>query len=297
MGTLESSIAMSGIIPLLVLAFIVISVFVGVKVVSQSKVYVIERFGKYTRTLSAGLNIIVPFLDRVAHKVDILEPQLPEKENSVITRDNVEILLKTAVFYRVTDASRAVYRISNIDQAIETAVIGVIRSVCGAMEFDDIQAKRDKINSTIEESLTKSCLDWGIEITRTEVLDVDVDSNTKTAMQQQLNAERERRAAVRLAEGEKEAKQLQADAELYTAQKLAEAKRTLADADAYSTTVVAEAIKEGGQPAIDFEIIKRQVEAMQEISKSPNSKLLIMPTDVTKVFGSIQSIAEALGRK
>ena len=142
-----------------------------------------------------------------------------------------------------------------------------------------------------------SCADWGIEVTRTEVLDVDVDANTKTAMQQQLNAERERRAVVRGAEGEKEAKQLQADAELYTAQKLAEAKRTLADADAYSTTVVAEAIKKGGQPAIDFEIVKKQVEAIEKLSQSPNSKLLILPTDVTKVLGSLQSIVEVLARK
>jgi regulator of protease activity HflC (stomatin/prohibitin superfamily) len=189
METLELNLGMSSIISLLILALVIIAVFLGIKIVSQSQVYVVERFGKYTKTLSAGLNFIVPFLDRIAHKIDILERQLPEKENSVITKDNVEILLKTAVFYRVVDASRAVYRISNIDQAIETAVIGVIRAVCGAMEFDDVQAKRDTINAKIEETLSESCKDWGIEVTRTEVLDVDVDANTKTAMQQQLNAD------------------------------------------------------------------------------------------------------------
>ena len=146
---MELNLGMSSIITLLILALVIIAVFLGVKIVSQSQVYVVERFGKYTKTLSAGLNFIVPFLDRIAHKIDILERQLPEKENSVITKDNVEILLKTAVFYRVVDASRAVYRISNIDQAIETAVIGVIRAVCGAMEFDDVQAKRDAINAKI----------------------------------------------------------------------------------------------------------------------------------------------------
>lgn len=287
----------SSIVSILILALAIILVFSGVKIVDQSRVYVIERFGKYTKTLPAGLNFIIPFLDRVAHRVDILERQLPEKENSVITKDNVDISLTTAVFYRVIDASRAVYRINNIDKAIETAVIGVIRAVCGTMEFDDVQGKRDVINLKIEETLSKSCVDWGIEVTRTEVLDVEVDAITKTAMQQQLNAERERRAAVRRAEGEKEARQLEADAELYTAQKLAEAKRMLADADAYSTTVVAGAIKDGGQPAIDFEIVKRQVEAIEKLSQSKNSKLLILPTDITKVLGSLQSIAEALGRK
>jgi regulator of protease activity HflC (stomatin/prohibitin superfamily) len=297
METFMFNLGMSSIISLLIFTLVLIIVYLGVKIVSQSEVFVVERFGKYTKTLSAGLNLIVPYLDKVAHKVDILERQLPEKENSVITKDNVEILLKTAVFYRIIDASRAVYRISNIDQAIETAVIGVIRAVCGAMEFDDVQAKRDVINQKIEETLSVSCADWGIQVTRTEVLDVDVDANTKTAMQQQLNAERERRAVVRGAEGEKEAKQLQADAELYTAQKLAEAKRTLADADAYSTTVVAEAIKKGGQPAIDFEIVKKQVEAIEKLSQSPNSKLLILPTDVTKVLGSLQSIVEVMARK
>lgn len=266
----------------------------GVKIVPQSHEYVIEQFGKYTLTLKAGLNFIVPILNRVAAKVSILERQLEPQEISVITKDNVEIHLTTAVFFRVVDAAKSVYRINDIDLAVKTTVTSIVRSTGGQMEFDEVQAKRDFINERIKDSLSEACAVWGIEITRTEVLDVSVDAATRTAMQQQLNAERERRAAVTKAEGDRQAQQLHADAELYTAQKKAEARRVLADAEAYATTQVGKAIQSNGQAAIDFEIMKQQIASVAEIARSQNSKLIVIPTDITKTLGSLAALLEGL---
>lgn len=266
----------------------------GVKIVPQSHEYVVEQFGKYTLTLRAGLNFIVPILNRVAAKVSILERQLEPQEISVITKDNVEIHLTTAVFFRVVDAAKSVYRINDIDLAVKTTVTSIVRSTGGQMEFDEVQAKRDFINEKIKESLSEACAVWGIEITRTEVLDVSVDAATRTAMQQQLNAERERRAAVTKAEGDRQAQQLHADAQLYTSQKQAEGRRVLADAEAYATTAVGNAIHANGQPAIDFEIMKQQIASLSEIARSQNTKLLVIPTDITKTLGSLAVLLDGL---
>ena len=168
---------------ILLLALIAI---LGIKIVPQSQEYVVEQFGKYVKTLKAGLNFIVPILNRVASRVSILERQLEPQQISVITKDNVEINLTTAVFFRIVDAAKSVYRITNIDQAVKTTVTSIVRSTGGQMEFDEVQAKRDFINEKIKESLSEACAVWGIEITRTEVLDVSVDSATRSAMQQQL---------------------------------------------------------------------------------------------------------------
>lgn len=269
----------------------------GIKIVPQSQEWVVEQFGKYVGTLKAGLNFIVPIINTVTHKISILERQLDPQPISVITKDNVEIVLTTTVFFRVIDAAKSVYRIQDIDQAVKTTVTSIVRSTCGQLEFDDVQAKREYINDKIRETLSEACIIWGIEITRTEILDVSVDQATRVAMQQQLNAERERRAAVTKAEGDRQAQQLKADAELYTAQKQAEARKTLAEADAYSTRIVGQAITENGQPAIDFEIMKQQIQGVAELAKSNNTKLLVLPTDVTRSLGSIAALIDGLKTK
>ena len=269
----------------------------GIKIVPQSHEYVVEQFGKYAKSLKAGLNFIVPLLNRVAHKVSIIERQLDPQEISVITKDNVEVRLTTAVFFRIVDAAKSVYRIADINQAVRTTVTSIVRATGGQMEFDEVQSRREFINERIQNSLSEACAVWGIEITRTEVLDVSVDQSTRTAMQQQLNAERERRAAVTKAEGERQAQQLKADGQLYTAQREAEGRRVLADAEAYATTTVGEAIQHNGQSAIDFEIMKKQIESVAELAKSPNSKLIILPTDVTKSLGAIGAMLEVVRNK
>ncbi|MDP6977069.1 MAG: SPFH domain-containing protein [Myxococcota bacterium] len=292
-------------IVLLVVGFALLLVFRGVKVVSQSDVFVIERFGKYTRTLKAGLNFIVPFLDSVAHRISILERQLPEFEISVITRDNVEVVLKSTVFYRVIDAASSVYRIQDVDQAIHTAATSIVRSAAGRLELDELQSSRDAMNQEIETNLREAAAIWGIEVTRTEITDVVVDERTKEAQRQQLNAERKRRADIATAEGTKRSVELAADAQLYQAKKEAEAVRVQAEAKAFAieaeakanaeqTRLLANAIADNGQPAINFEVMKRQVDALAQLASSSNSKTVVVPTDVTGVMGSLSLLLEGL---
>jgi len=301
MDPFTTSIGLSTIITSLIVLFAILVIFKGIKVVPQSKVYVIERFGKYTQTLSAGLNFIIPFLDTVAHKISILERQLPEFEISVITRDNVEVKLEATVFYRIVDAAASVYRIQEIDNAIHTAATSIVRSAAGKLELDELQSSRESMNLEIATNLQGAATIWGIEITRTEITDVIVDDETKSAQRQQLNAERERRASIARAEGDKRSVELAADAKLYEAQKEAEAVRIKAEAEAYAieveakanaeqTRVVAAAIAENGQPAINYEILKRQVDALGNLASGSSTKTVIIPTDVTAAIGSLETL-------
>ena len=287
----------------LVLILVVLTIYLGVKIVPQSEAFVVERFGKYTQTLSAGLNLIVPFVDLVAHRVNILERQLPEFRISVITKDNVEVWLESTVFFRVVDAAQSVYRIENDDLAIQTAATSIIRSAAGKLDLDALQSSRDAMNQEIETNLREAAKIWGIEITRTEILNIDIDEQTKDAQRQQLNAERQRRAAVAEAEGEKRSIELKAEAALYEAEKEAEAIRVTADAEAYAikataqaqaeqTGVIAAAIADNGQPAIDFEILMQQVKAIGSLAASDNTKTVVVPSDVTKTLGSVELLRD-----
>lgn len=295
------------VIVVLLIIFALLLIWRGVKVVPQSEVYVIERFGKYRRTLPAGLNLIVPFLDNVSHRISVLERQLPEFRISVITRDNVEVDLRATVFYRISDAPRSVYRIRNVDDALHTEATSIVRSAAGRLELDELQSSRESMNQEIGQNLQAKAEEWGLNITSTAITDVVVDDVTKAAQRQQLNAERERRASIARAEGDKRAVELAAEAKLFEAQKEAEALRVTADAEAYSvrvkaeadaeqTRLVAKAIADDGQPAVDFEVLKRQVDALAQLAASPNSKTLVVPTDVTGVIGALHVIAENLGR-
>jgi regulator of protease activity HflC (stomatin/prohibitin superfamily) len=301
------SSSLGGIISVLLLLFALILIYKGINVVPQSSVFVIERFGKYTKTLNAGLNFIIPFLDNLAHKISILERQLPQFKISVITKDNVEVTLEATVFYRIIDAAASVYRIQDIDLALHTASESIIRSGAGKLELDDLQSSRESMNEEIAHKLQEAATIWGIEITRTEITDVVVDDRTKESQRQQLNAERERRATIAKSEGEKRSVELAADARLYEAERAAEAVRIAADAEAYAikakanadaeqTRVIATAISDNGQPAIDFEIMKRQVDALAMVGSSSNSKTVIMPTNISAVLGSLEVIVENLKR-
>ena len=305
---LPIDIDLASIVTIVVIVIALVTVFKGIRVVSQSEVHLVERFGKYKRTLKAGLNLIVPYVDKIKHRVSILERQLSEFSISVITKDNVEVILETTVFFRVTDAASSVYRIRNEELAIETAATSIVRSAAGKLDLDHLQSSRESMNLEIANNLREAAEVWGIEITRTEITDVKVDEQTKAAQRKQLNAERERRAAVAEAEGRKRSVELDADAQLYQAKKEAEAVKVQADADAYSirikakanaeqTRLIAAAIAENGQPAIDFEILKQQVQAMGELASSSNTKTVIVPSDVTKALGSLEVVIDRLGDK
>lgn len=264
---------------LALVAILVLLAISGLKIVPQTENWLVERLGKYYKTLHAGVHIIIPFYDKVAHKESILERQLPSKEVSAFTKDNVPIVLHMAIFYRVVDAAKAWYRIKNIDMAIETIIISAVRNETGTTELDGVQSNRSQLSTAIANEIQKVTEEWGIDVTRVEIVDVEVDPETKRAMQLQVAAERTRRAAVTEAEGKRQAANLQADAELYTAQKQAEAQRVLAEAEAYAVTTVAQSIKDGGQAAIDFQVQKIQAEAVTAVGQGASTKIVMLPSD------------------
>ncbi len=273
------------IVMLLLAGFIILCIYLGVRIVPQSEKYVVERFGRLKSVLGPGINFIVPFLDKVAHKVSILERQLPNASQDAITADNVLVQIDTSVFYRILEPEKTVYRIRDVDGAIATTVAGIVRAEIGKMELDEVQANRSTLITTIKESVEDAVDAWGIEVTRAEILDVNLDQATRDAMLQQLNAERERRAQVTRAEGQKRAVELEADAQLYAAKQEAEARRVEADAEAYATNVVAEAIAKGGLEAVQYNIALKQVEAIGGVAQGQGNQTIIVPADAVDAFG------------
>ncbi|QBY02440.1 SPFH/Band 7/PHB domain protein [Rhodophyticola sp. CCM32] len=282
---LISELLGGNIVILLLAAFIILCIFLGVRIVPQSEQHVVERFGRLKSVLGPGINFIIPFLDRVAHKVSILERQLPNASQDAITSDNVLLQVETSVFYRVLEPEKTVYRIRDVDAAISTTVAGIVRAEMGKMELDEVQSNRNQLISEIQRMVESAVNDWGIEVTRAEILDVALDQATREAMLQQLNAERERRAQVTRAEGQKRDVELQADAELYAAEQDAKARRVLADAEAYATQVVAAAIADHGLAAAQYQVALKQVEAISAVAKGDGSQTIIVPADAVDAFG------------
>lgn len=266
-------------------AVLILAIFLGVRIVPQSEKHVVERFGRLRSVLGPGLNLIVPFLDRVRHKISILERQLPNASQDAITSDNVLVQVETSVFYRITEPERTVYRIRDVDAAIATTVAGIVRAEIGKMELDDVQANRAHLISTIKASVEDAVDEWGIEVTRAEILDVNLDQATRDAMLQQLNAERERRAQVTRAEGQKRAVELNADAELYAAEQAAQARRITAEAEAYATSKVAEAIAANGLEAAQYNVALKQVEALTSLGDGEGRQTIIVPAEALSAFG------------
>ena len=265
-------------------AFIILCILLGVRIVPQSEKFVVERFGRLRAVLGPGINFIVPFLDRVRHRISILERQLPTASQDAITADNVLVAVETSVFYRIIEPEKTVYRIRDVDAAIATTVAGIVRSEIGAMELDEVQSNRQQLIGKIKIAVETAVDDWGIEVTRAEILDVNLDAQTRQAMLQQLNAERARRAQVTEAEGKKRSVELQADAELYAAEQGAKARRIQADAEAYATGVVAEAIAANGLEAAQYQVALKQVEALTAMGKSAGSQTVVVPASALDAF-------------
>lgn len=265
--------------------FIILCIFLGVRIVPQSQKYVVERFGRLRAVLGPGINFIVPFLDRVPHKISVLERQLPNAHQDAITADNVLVKVETSVFYRITEPEKTVYRIRDVDAAIATTVAGIVRSEIGKLELDQVQSNRTELISKVREQVAVMVEDWGIEVTRAELLDVSLDEATRSAMLQQLNAERARRAQVTEAEGLKRAVELSADAELYAAEQQAKAKKITADAEAYATTAIAAAIQASGIEAVQYQLALKQVEALTMVGKGEGKQMILVPTQALEAFG------------
>jgi regulator of protease activity HflC (stomatin/prohibitin superfamily) len=270
---------------LLLALFIIICIIAGVRIVPQSEKFVVERLGRLRSVLGPGINFIVPFLDRVRHKVSILERQLPSMSQDAITSDNVLVQVETSVFYRIIEPEKTVYRIRDVDGAISTTVAGIVRSEIGRMELDQVQANRASLIGAVRDQVAQQVDDWGIEVTRAEILDVNLDQATRNAMLQQLNAERARRAQVTEAEGAKRSVELQSDAELYAAEQDAKARRILADAEAYATQVVAVAIAENGLEAAQYQVALKQVEALSKLGAGEGSQTVVLPANALDAFG------------
>ena len=272
---------------LLVLAvFIITCILLGVRIVPQSEQFVVERFGRLKSVLGPGINFIVPFLDRVAHKISILARQLPNASQAAITVANVLVQVETSVFYRITEPERTVYRIRDVDAAIATTVAGIVRAEIGKMELDEVQSNRSQLITQIKALVEDAVDDWGIEVTRAEILDVNLDQATRDAMMQQLNAERARRAEVTKAEGNKRSVELAADAELYAAEQTAKARRIEAEAEAYATQVVAAAIAENGLEAAQYQVALKQEESLNMLGASQGSSTIVVPANALEAFGN-----------
>jgi regulator of protease activity HflC (stomatin/prohibitin superfamily) len=280
---------------LLLAVFIIVCIMAGVRIVPQSEKFVVERLGRLRAVLGPGINFIVPFLDRVRHKVSILERQLPSMNQDAITSDNVLVQVETSVFYRIIEPEKTVYRIRDVDGAISTTVAGIVRSEIGRMELDQVQANRSSLIEAVRTQVAQQVDDWGIEVTRAEILDVNLDQATREAMLQQLNAERARRAQVTEAEGKKRAVELQSDAELYAAEQEAKARRILADAEAYATQVVAVAIAENGLEAAQYQVALKQVEALQRLGDGTGSQTVILPANALDAFANAFQMLKGRG--
>jgi regulator of protease activity HflC (stomatin/prohibitin superfamily) len=265
--------------------FLIVTIFKAVRIVPQSEKYVVERFGRLRSVLGPGINFLVPYLDRVAHKVSVLERQLPNARQDAISADNVLLQVETSVFYRVTEPEKTVYRIRDVDAAIATTVAGIVRSEIGKLELDQVQSNRAQLIERVREQVKAMVDDWGVEVTRAEILDVALDEATRNAMLQQLNAERARRAQVMEAEGKKRAVELAADADLYSAEQAAKARRITADAEAYATGVIAVAIKENGLEAAQFQVALKQVEALQAVAVGQGKQTILVPANALEAFG------------
>lgn len=280
---------------LAIAAFIIITVFKSINIVPQSDKYVVERLGKLKAVLGPGVNMIVPFLDTVRHKVSVLERQLPTNSQDAITADNVLVKVETSVFYRITEPEKTVYRIRDVDGAISTTVAGIVRSEIGKLELDQVQSNRAQLIERVREQVRMMVDDWGVEVTRAEILDVNLDDATRAAMLQQLNAERARRAQVMEAEGKKRAVELSADAELYAAEQQAKAKRITAEAEAFATSVIAGAIKESGLEAAQYQVALKQVEALQAVAVGQGKQTIILPAAAMEAFGNAFNLLKARG--
>jgi regulator of protease activity HflC (stomatin/prohibitin superfamily) len=282
-------------VSLAIALLVIVALYKAVKIVPQSEKHVVERFGRLRTVLGPGINFIIPFLDVVAHRISVLERQLPNAEQDAITSDNVLVKVETSVFYRITEPEKTVYRIRDVDGAIATTVAGIVRSEIGKIELDQVQSNRADLINKIREQVVAMVDDWGIEVTRAEILDVNLDAATRSAMLQQLNAERARRAQVTEAEGRKRAVELAADADLYAAEQMAKARRVEADAEAYATGVVAAAIKENGLEAAQYQVALKQVEALQAVATGDGKQTILLPAAALEAFGNAFGLLKGKG--
>ena len=288
---------------LVVVILAVIIILMGVKSVPQGMEWPVERFGRYTSTLRPGLNLIVPFVDRIGNKVNMMERVLDVPTQEVITRDNAMVSVDGVVFFQVLDAAKASYEVSFLENAIMQLTMTNIRTVMGSMDLDELLSQRDKINAQLLGVVDTATEPWGVKITRIEIKDISPPAAMVESMTRQMKAEREKRANILDAEGYRQAQILKADGEKQgailaaegrreAAFRDAEARERAAEAEAKATAMVSEAIAKGNVQAVNYFIAQKYVDALQKIGSAHNQKIIFMPLEATGVIGAIGGIAE-----
>ena len=291
------------LVVLALLVFVVVMVAKMVRMVPQGFEWTVERFGKYTHTLSPGLHVLVPIAQGIGRKVNMMEQVLEIPSQDVITKDNAVVKVDGVVFFQVLDASKAAYEVSNLEQASIALVMTNIRTAIGSMDLDESLSKRDEINAKLLNVVDHATGPWGIKVNRIELKDIQPPRDLIDSMARQMKAEREKRAnileaegfrqaEILRAEGEKQGTILHAEGKREAAFREAEARERSAEAEAKATKVVSEAIASGDVQAINYFVAQKYIEALKDFANSPNQRLMILPTEVTGVMGSIAGIAE-----
>ena len=289
------------VVGLTVLAIILI--FLGVKSVPQGMEYTVERFGRYTETLNPGLNLIVPIVDRIGRKINMMETVLDVPSQEIITKDNAMVQVDGVVFYQVLDAAKAAYEVNNLEFAILNLTMTNIRTVMGSMDLDELLSKRDEINARLLTVVDEATTPWGIKVTRIEIKDIAPPKDLVDSMARQMKAERdkrasiltaegERQAAILAAEGQKQAAILEAEGRKESAFRDAEARERLAQAEARATLMLSEAISKGNVQAINYFVAQKYVDAVAKLATAPNQRVLLMPLDTSGLIGTLGGVAE-----
>lgn len=288
----------------LILAFVaVVILFKAVRMVPQGYEWTVERFGRYTHTMSPGLHFLIPIVYGVGRKVNMMEQVLDVPGQEVITKDNAAVRVDGVVFFQVLDASKAAYEVANLEVAMIALVQTNIRTVIGSMDLDESLSQREVINAKLLSVVDHATNPWGVKVNRIEIRDIQPPRDLLDAMARQMKAEREKRAQILeaegsrqseilRAEGEKQATVLEAEGRKEAAFRDAEARERQAEAEAKATQVVSEAIAHGDVQAINYFIAQKYVEAFKELATSPNQKLVLMPMEASGVIGSIAGVAE-----
>lgn len=289
----------------ILLVLVVVFFFAGVKVVPQGQQWTVERFGRYTATLEPGLNLIIPFIDRIGFRLSMMESVLDVPSQTVISKDNAAVTADGVVFYRIMEASKAAYQVNNLTYAIVNLTVTNLRSVLGSMELDHMLSNREEINERLLSAVDLATAPWGIKVTRIEIRDLSMSAELQEAMNLQMTAERHRRAvvtkangdkeaAILQAEGQRQAQVLQAQGEKEAAFLNAEAREREALAEAKATRVVSQAISDGDVQALQYFLGTKYVDALQQIGQAENNKLVLMPLEAAGMTGAVAGITELL---
>ena len=296
-------IELFGPVTLVFLVFGLLFVFMAVKSVPQGDEWTVERFGRYTRTLKPGLNFLIPLIDKIGSKINMMETVLDIDQQEVITRDNAMVMTDAVTFFQVVDASSAAYEVRDLHRALSNLSQTNIRAVIGSMDLDESLSNRDVINAKLLKVIDEAATPWGVKVTRVEIKDLAPPPDINEAMARQMKAERDKRAEILQAEGLKQAAILQAEGEREAQIREAEGRREAAfldaearereaQAEATATAMVSEAIAKGDVQAINYFVAQKYTEALQNVAASPNSKTVMIPLEASSLIGSVNGIAE-----